>query len=86
MATTGPMPGFSECATRGKEFAHENDSIREWATKLLDGACTNVANKESIMMAEGAIEALAPLLTAKDVGAEEKEELRDLMRKILAPV
>lgn len=74
------------CVIGLQEFAHENDSIREWATKLLDGACSNVANKESIMMAEGAIEALAPLLTAKDVGAAEKEELRELMRKILAPV
>jgi len=74
------------CVIGLQEFAHENDSIREWATKLLDGACSNVANKESIMMAEGAIEALAPLLTAKDVGADEKEELRELMRKILAPV
>ena len=74
------------CVIGLQEFAHENDSIREWATKLLDGACSRVANKESIMMAEGAIEALAPLLTAKDVGADEKEELRGLMRKILAPV
>jgi len=74
------------CVIGLQEFAHENDSIREWATKLLDGACSRVANKESIMMAEGAIESLAPLLTAKDVGADEKEELRELMRKILAPV
>lgn len=72
------------CVMGLREFAQDNDNIREWATKLLDGACSNVQNKESIMMAEGAIEALAPFLTSKDVGAAEKDELRKLIRKIVA--
>ena len=26
-----------------------NDNIRQWATKLLDGACSNIEKKESMM-------------------------------------
>ncbi|VEU36431.1 unnamed protein product [Pseudo-nitzschia multistriata] len=72
------------CVMGLREFAYDNANIREWATKLLDGACSNIQKKETIMMAEGAIEALAPLLTAKDVDTAEKDEVRKLIRKIIA--
>jgi len=72
------------CVMGLREFAHANDNIRQWATKLLDGACSNIEKKESMMMAEGAIEVLAPFLTSKDIDAAEKEELRNLIRKIVA--
>jgi hypothetical protein len=71
------------CVMGLREFAHDNDNIREWASKLLDGACSNIEKKESIVMAEGAIEALAPFLTFQDVDATEKEFLRNLIRKIV---
>jgi len=72
------------CVMGLREFAQDNANIREWATKLLDGACSNIRKKEAIMMAEGAIEALAPFLTSKDVDMKEKDELRKLIRKIIA--
>jgi len=72
------------CVRGLQEFAQENDNIREWATKLLDGCISNIKEKESKVMAEGAIEALAPFLTSKDVSTEEKDELRKLIRKIVA--
>jgi glutaredoxin len=72
------------CVMGLQEFAHDNENIREWASKLLDGAISNIEKKESIMIAEGAIEALAPFLTFEDVDAEEKQFLRSLIRKIVA--
>eukprot|EP00536_Pseudo-nitzschia_multiseries_P011913 jgi/Psemu1/30483/gm1.30483_g len=72
------------CVMGLREFAQDNANIREWATKLLDGACSNIRKKETIMMAEGAIEALAPFLTSKDIDAKEKDDLRKLIRKIIA--
>mmetsp|Transcript_26614 Transcript_26614/g.58571 ORF Transcript_26614/g.58571 Transcript_26614/m.58571 type:complete len:566 (-) Transcript_26614:394-2091(-) len=72
------------CVMGLREFAQDNQNIREWASKLLDGACSNIEKKESILMAEGAIEALAPFLTSKYVSVAEKEELRKLIRKIVS--
>ena len=74
------------CVMGLREFALDNDNIREWASKLLDGACSNIENKASIMMAEGAIEAIAPFLTYQDVGPDDKEFMRNLIRKIVSPV
>jgi hypothetical protein len=71
------------CVMGLQEFSHDNDNIREWASKLLDGAISNIEKKESIVMAEGAIAALAPFLTFQDVDATEKEFLRNLIRKIV---
>lgn len=72
------------CVRGLQEFAQENDNIREWATKLLDGCISNIEKKESKVIAEGAIEALAHFLKSKDVCTEEKDELRKLIRKIVA--
>lgn len=72
------------CVMGLREYARDNANIREWATKLLDGACSNVHKKETIMLAEGAIEALAPFLTSEDVDAAEKDVMRKLIRKIVA--
>ena len=74
------------CVMGLREFALENENIREWASKLLDGACSNVENKALIMMAEGAIEVIAPFLTYEDVGPADKEFMRNLIRKIISPV
>ena len=74
------------CVMGLREFAFDNENIREWASKLLDGACSNIDNKASIMMAEGAIEAIAPFLTFEDVTSDDKEFMRNLIRKIVAPV
>lgn len=74
------------CVMGLREFAQENENIREWASKLLDGACSNIENKETIMMAEGAIEAIAPFLTFEEVDATDKEFMRNLIRKIVSPV
>ena len=68
------------------KLAQDNENIREWASKLLDGACSNIENKSSIMMAEGAIEVIAPFLTYEDVGPADKEFMRNLIRKIVSPV
>lgn len=74
------------CVLGLREFAEDNENIREWASKLLDGACSNIENRSSIMMAEGAIEVIAPFLTFKEVDEEDKEFMRNLIRKIVAPV
>ena len=71
------------CVLGLREFAFENDNIREWASHLLDGCCANIEKKEMLTSAEGAIEALAPFLTSREVDAEEKQFLRKLIRKIV---
>lgn len=72
------------CVRGLQDFAQDNDNIMEWATKLLDGCISNIEKKESKILAEGAIEALAPFLTSKDVCTAEKDNLRKLIRKIVA--
>jgi hypothetical protein len=70
------------CIIGLKEFP-ANDEIRKKVVKLLDGACSTIYNKKIIERA-GTMVGLAPLLTSDDIDEVEKDNVRGLMRKILA--
>jgi hypothetical protein len=70
------------CVIGLKQFP-ANGTIRKQVVKLLDGACSTIYDKKIIERADTMV-GLAPLLTSDDIDEVEKDNVRGLMRKILA--
>jgi hypothetical protein len=61
-----------------------NDDIRKYVLSLLDGACTTINDKKTIVRS-GAMEVLGALFTSDDINEDGKDAVRILIHKISAP-
>jgi hypothetical protein len=66
-----------------KEYP-SNDDIRKRVLSLLDGACSTVNDKNTIVRS-GAMEVLGALFTSDDINEDGKNLVRILIHKISAP-